>query len=95
LLEAGRCPWLRLVPTLAAILVVLTIAPPPNTGAANCANIEVRYKQAVETVVAALHGYEACVAASNQRQDCAAQMQVLDSAHDGFAQAVADSQDCQ
>lgn len=82
------------MPTLAAVLLVLALVPAPNPGIADCANAAARYNAAVGKVIAALRDYEGCVAASDQRDDCAAQMQVLDNAHDNFAQAVADAQDC-
>jgi hypothetical protein len=75
--------------------LVLALVPAPNAAIADCANVAARYDAAVGRVIAASREYQACVAASNQQDDCAIQIQALDNAHDGFAQAVADAKDCQ
>ncbi len=80
---------------LYAGLVVLALLAAPNADKADCGNISDRYIAAAAKVFDALRTYEKCVAASNQRDDCAAEMQVLDSAHDDFADAVADAKTCQ
>jgi hypothetical protein len=46
-------------------------------------------------VVDAMQNYAKCVSASDKRDDCAAEMQALDNAHDDFAEAVADARSCQ
>jgi hypothetical protein len=80
--------------TFAAPLIVLALLSAPNADKADCGNSADRYAMAVDRVVDALHGYEKCVAASGKRDDCAAEMQALDDAHDNFADAVADAKTC-
>lgn len=77
-----------------AALAVLALLTAPNTQLADCGNVADRYTAAVAGVVTALRAYEKCVAHSNERDDCAAEMEALDNAHDDFAQAVADTKDC-
>src|SRR5579863_4410189 len=83
-----RSPW------LSASLIALALLSPPDADKADCGVIANRYTLAVGGVIDALHRYEKCVAASNARDDCAAEMEALDSAHDGFADAVADAKTC-
>jgi hypothetical protein len=76
----------------AAVLALLTV---PNTERTDCGNAADRYTASVAGVVNALRAYEKCIAHSDKKDDCAAQMQALDNAHDNFADAVADTKDCQ
>ena len=76
-------------------LVVLALLAVPNPDRADCGNIGGRYGSAVARLGEALRAYMGCVAASDRRHDCAAEMQALDDAHDDFAEAVADAKDCQ
>ena len=80
--------------SLSAGLVVLALLVAPDADKADCGNIADRYAAAVAQVVDALRSYAKCVAASDKRDDCAAQMQALDNAHDNFADAVADAKAC-
>jgi hypothetical protein len=80
---------------LAAPLIVLALLSAPNADKADCGNVADRYAMAVARVIAAARGYERCVASSNKRDDCAAEMQALDNAHDNFTDAVADAKSCQ
>jgi len=80
--------------TLSAGLVVLTLLVAPNADKADCGTIADRYTGAVARVVDALQSYAKCVAASDKRDDCTAEMQALDNAHDNFADAVADAKAC-
>jgi hypothetical protein len=75
-------------------MLALALVPAPNPAIADCANAAQRYNAAVGRVVQALRAYGACIAASNQRDDCAGEIEALDNAHDGFAQAVTDAKDC-
>jgi hypothetical protein len=80
--------------SLSAGLVALALLVAPNVDKADCGNVADRYAAAVAEVVNALRSYATCVAASDKRDDCAAQMQALDDAHDDFADAVADAKTC-
>jgi hypothetical protein len=76
-------------------LIVLAILSAPDTDKATCGNIADRYGIAVARVTRAMRGYAKCVATSDKRDDCAAEMQALDEAHDNFVDAVADAKTCQ
>jgi hypothetical protein len=80
---------------LSAGLVALAVLTAPDVDKADCGNVADRYTAAAARVIDALRSYEKCVAASAKRDDCAAEMQALDNAHDDFADAVADSKTCQ
>lgn len=75
-------------------MVVLALLAAPDADKADCGNLADRYTAAVSEVVDALRSYAKCVAMSDRRDDCAAQMQALDNAHDDFADAVADAKAC-
>ncbi len=79
---------------LAGGFLALALLGVPDVDSADCGHIADRYTAAVVRVAAALRGYARCVATSNQRDDCAAEMRALDAAHDNFADAVADAKDC-
>jgi hypothetical protein len=76
-------------------LVALALLVAPDADKADCGTMADRYTAAVTRTVDALQNYAKCVAASNKHDDCAAEMQALDSAHDDFAEAVADAKNCQ
>jgi hypothetical protein len=80
--------------TLSAGLVALALLVAPDADKADCGNVGDRYTAAVARVVDALQSYAKCVAASDKRDDCAAEMLALDNAHDDFAEAVADAKNC-
>jgi len=73
----------------------LALVSPPNADKVDCATAAERYQAAVSKVIEALHTYETCVQASEKRDDCAHEIQEIDTAHDDFADAVSDSKDCQ
>jgi len=75
-------------------LAALALLAAPNTDLADCGNAADHYAATVTAVVNALRSYEKCIARSDQKDDCAAQMQALDNAHDNFADAVADAKGC-
>jgi hypothetical protein len=81
--------------SLSAGLLALALLVAPDADKAECGNLADRYTTAVAEVVDALRVYAKCVAASDKRDDCAAQIQALDDAHDDFADAVADAKACQ
>ena len=83
--------WLFSLP---AAMVVLAVLAAPNLDNADCGSVADRYTGAVSHVADALAAYQRCVSHSNQREDCAAEMQALDDAHDAFADAVADAKEC-
>ena len=85
----------RACSSLAAPLVVLALLSPPDMGKADCGHIADHYTMSLRRVVAALRDFAKCLATSRQRDDCAAEMQALDDAHDNFADAVADAKQCQ
>jgi len=74
-----------------AALVVLAAPQPDN---ADCANAGGRYRAAVQAVAEAWKSYGKCVAESNEKNECAAEMQALDDAHDNFLDALDDAKDC-
>jgi hypothetical protein len=80
--------------SLSGGLVVLALLTAPDADKADCGNLADRYTTAVARVVDALRSYAKCVASSDRRDACAAEMQALDNAHDDFADAVADSKKC-
>jgi len=80
--------------SLSAGLIALALLVAPNVDKADCGNLSDRYAAAVAEIVNALRSYAKCVSASDKRDDCAAQMQALDDAHDNFADAVADAKTC-
>ena len=73
---------------------MLALLSPPDASNADCGMIANRYTLAVSRVIDALRRYEKCVSASNTRDDCAAEMEALDNAHDAFADAVAEAKTC-
>jgi len=81
--------------TLSAGLVALALLIAPDADKADCSTVANRYTPAVGRVVDAVQNYAKCVAASDKRDDCAAEMLALDNAHDDFAEAVADAKSCQ
>ena len=76
-------------------LVALALLVAPDADKTDCGTIANRYTAAVARVVDALQNYAKCVAASDKRDDCAAEMLALDNAHDDFAEAVTDAKSCQ
>lgn len=81
--------------SLSAGLIAFALLAAPNTERADCGNAADRYATAVARVVDALRSYAKCVSSSDKRDECAAEMQALDDAHDDFADAVADARACQ
>jgi len=89
----------RALHSISAGLLVLSVLTAPNVDRADCGNLANRYTAAVSSVITALRSYESCIAATAKRggtdDDCAAEMQALDDAHDRFADAIADAKSCQ
>jgi hypothetical protein len=83
------------VHSIHASLIALAILAAPNPDRIDCSAIGTRYAGAVAKVIEALRNYEKCVASSEKRTDCAAEMQALDNAHDDFADAVDEAKECQ
>jgi hypothetical protein len=73
---------------LSAALVALTISPdaPPS----DCRSAATNYAAALANVTEALRTYEACLAASRGRNQCATEFDELDAAHLDYEDAVAD-----
>ena len=78
-----------------ASLLALAVLAAPSPQRIDCSTIGARYTGAVAKVMEALRTYEKCVASSEKRTDCAAEIQALDTAHDDFADVVDDAKDCQ
>ena len=78
-----------------ASLLALAVLAAPSPQRIDCSTIGTRYAGAVTKVMEALRTYEKCVASSEKRTDCAAEIQALDTAHDDFAEIVDDAKDCQ
>ena len=70
--------------------VALALLTAPNANIADCGHAANGYTAAVAKVLGAARNYEKCIAASAMRDDCAAEMQALDDAHDDFETAVTD-----
>jgi hypothetical protein len=81
--------------TLSAALVAFALLVAPNADKTDCGAVADRYTAAVARVVDAVQNYAKCVANSDKHDDCAAEMQALDNAHDDFADAVTDAKNCQ
>ena len=71
-----------------AAVVVLALASPPATGIADCQNAGDAFQAVLAKVVNALRGYEQCIAGSNGKDKCTAEMQAVDNAQDDFEDAV-------
>ena len=80
--------------SLSAGLLALAVLTAPDVKKADCGNLADRYTAAAAKVVDALRSYEKCVSSGDTRNDCAAEMQALDTAHDDFADAVDDAKTC-
>ena len=78
-----------------ASFIALAVLAAPNPDRIDCSTVGARYQAAVAKVIETLRSYEKCVASSEKRSDCAAEMQALDSAHDDFADTVDDAKECQ
>jgi len=74
------------------LALALLAAPTPER--VDCSTLGARYAGAVARVMETLQAYEKCVASSEKRNDCAAEMQALDTAHDDFVDVVDDAKDC-
>jgi len=72
-------------------LAVLTV---PDAEKADCGSLANRHTAAAAKVIDALRSYEKCVSSGDRRDDCAAEMQALDTAHDDFADVVDDAKSC-
>jgi hypothetical protein len=81
--------------SLSAGLVALALLAAPDADKADCSHLADRHMAAVAKVIEALRSYEKCVSSGDRRDDCAAEIQALDTAHDGFADAVDDAKTCQ
>src|SRR5437588_756186 len=55
---------------------------------------KVRTRPAAARVIEALRVYEKCLSSGDRHNDCEAEMQAVDNAHDDFADAVADAKQC-
>ena len=82
-------------PTLYASFAAFAMVAAPNMQSAECGKTAEAYKTAVADVANTLRGYAKCVAFSSGHDDCAAEIQALDNAHDNFVDAVGDMKDCQ
>jgi hypothetical protein len=75
--------------TLSGLAVALTLTSPP-TADPDCRAASERREAAVSEVIDALRAYEKCILSSQKRDDCARQLDELDSAHDEFADEVSE-----
>lgn len=81
--------------SLLAGRVALALLTAPNAGIADCGHAVDGYTVAVAKVLGAVRTYEKCIAKSAMRDDCAAEMQSLDDAHDNFVDALGNAKGCQ
>jgi len=82
------------VNSLSAGLIALAVLTAPDVKKADCASLAERHAVAAGKVIDALRSYEKCVSSGDKRNDCAAEMQALDAAHDDLADAVDDLKTC-
>jgi hypothetical protein len=78
----------------AAGLLTVALLPVPHTERADCASLAERRNMAAAKVIEALRSYEKCIAATDKRYDCDAEMQALDDAHDDLSDAITDLKPC-
>lgn len=71
-----------------AAVVILALVSPPATGIADCQSAGDAFQSVLAKVVNALRGYEQCIASSNGKDKCTAEMQAVDDAQDDFEDAV-------
>ena len=83
-----------LVYSIHAGLIAMVVLAAPSPERIDCGTVGARYDAAIAKVVETLRAYEKCVASSDKQNDCSAEMQALDTAHDDFADAVDDAKDC-
>jgi hypothetical protein len=75
-------------------LAALALLAAPGADKADCGHLADRYTAAAAKVIDALRSYGTCVTSGDKHDDCAAEMQALDDAHDDFADAVDDLKAC-
>lgn len=80
--------------SLSAGLIALAVLTAPGVQKADCGNLADRHTATAAKVIDALRIYEKCVSSGDRRNDCAAEMQALDTAHDDFADVVDDAKSC-
>ncbi len=74
--------------SISAIFVALAIT--PDAEPTNCLSAATAYAAAIASVTEALRTYEACLAASRGRNQCADEFDDLDAAHLDYEDAVAE-----
>jgi hypothetical protein len=74
---------------LSGMVVALTLTSPPIADR-DCRIAAERREAAVAQVIDALRAYEKCILSGQKQDDCAGQLDELDSAHDEFADAVSE-----
>jgi hypothetical protein len=74
--------------------IALALLTAPNASIADCGHAADSYAAAAAKVLDAVRTYGKCVAASAMRDDCAAEMQALDDAHDNFVEALGNAKGC-
>jgi hypothetical protein len=82
------------VHSIHASLLALTVMAAPGPERIDCSTVDARYAGVVAKLMETLRTYERCVASSEKRNDCAEEMQALDTAHDDFAEIVDDAKEC-
>jgi hypothetical protein len=80
--------------SLSAGLLALAVLTAPDVKKADCGSLADRHTAAAAKVIDALRSYEKCVSSGGRRNDCAAEMEMLDAAHDVFSDAVDDLKPC-
>jgi hypothetical protein len=78
-----------LLHALSGVMAALTLTSPPISDR-DCRAAAERREAAVSEVIDAVRAYEKCVLSSQKRDDCASQLDELDSAHDEFADEVSE-----
>jgi hypothetical protein len=74
---------------VSGLVVALTLTSPPVADR-DCRIASEHREAAVAQVIEALRAYEKCILSNSKRDDCAGQLDELDSAHDEFADAVSE-----
>ena len=80
--------------SLSATLAALALLAAPNAETVDCGSVAERYAASLAKVMEAIDTYRKCVSSSDKQNNCAAQIEALDNAHDEFADAVGDAKDC-
>lgn len=75
-------------------LVAVALLATPDVDKLDCPAANEEYTTTVNKLIETIRSYEKCVSSGDKHNDCSAEMQAVDSAHDDFADAIADLKEC-